>query len=334
MTSLDRLVISPRLLQSLIRFAVLACALALAGSANVASAQSAPPGIKTDRSVYAEPPAPPLPRRGGVMIDQTFGTEIMRVTDETDTTGAGTAYSYWPTFNVNSTRMLVFFGDTFPRIYDFDPIAFRLGTYHRPTSPPSSNGGALITTFEDAIWSGNDPDKFYVHRGAAVFAYDVVSRTYSPVFDLTDRFPTGAYFFQMSVSRDDDTFAFTLKDATYTEIGYVAYRRSTNSLVVNERTRLINEVQIDKSGRYLLVQTGVSGVGAIEARVFDLATGGVEDLRDDGPDFAPAHGDSGTGMFVGADNWNARLTVRNLATPHQMLTGLDSNGQWDNDAHV
>ena len=291
-------------------------------------------GIKTDRNIYPEPPAPPLPRAGGIIVDPTFGTEIMRVTDEADTTGAGTAYSYWPTFNQNNTRLLAFYADSFPRVYEFDPKAFRLGASHVPPSPPASQGGWLISTFEDATWSSHDPNKFFVHRGTAVFSYDVNTRSYSPVFDLTNRFPAGSYFFQMSVSRDDDTFAFTVKDASYREAGYAAYRRSTGTLVVNVKTVNINEAQIDKTGRYLLVQTGVSGVGAIEARVFDLSTGGVEDLRDDGPDYAPAHGDSGTGTFVGGDNWNARLTVRNLATPHQMITGLDSNGQWDNDCHT
>jgi len=44
----------------------------------------AAPSIKTDRGVYTEPPLPKLPKAGGTFVDPTFGTAIMRVTDEAD----------------------------------------------------------------------------------------------------------------------------------------------------------------------------------------------------------------------------------------------------------
>ncbi|MCA1605628.1 MAG: hypothetical protein LC775_09195, partial [Acidobacteria bacterium] len=72
-----------------------------------AQAQSATPGVKTDFGIYPEPAAPALPQAGGTLVDPTFGTQIMRVTDEADGAYLGNAYSYWPSFNKTSTRLLV-----------------------------------------------------------------------------------------------------------------------------------------------------------------------------------------------------------------------------------
>jgi hypothetical protein len=323
-----------RLPKSTLRRAVRPALFALALSLQLSSAASAQ-GIKTDlNAIYPEPAPPALPRAGGVFTDPTFGTQIMRVTDEIDIAGAGTAYSYWPTFNRDSTRLIAHYSDGQPRIYEFDPEGFKLGPKHVVERPPASDAGMVYTTFEDAIWSGVDPNKLFVHRGTALFAYDARRRSYAKLFDLTARYPAGSYFFQMSRSLDDDTFAFTLRDAQYEVAGYVVYRRSTRRVLHEARVKKLDEVQVDKSGRYLLVKTGEQGKGVVEVKVVDLQTGGVEELKDDAPDFAPAHSDNGTAMVVGGDNWNARLTVRSLATPHRLATALDGRNQWDNDGHV
>jgi hypothetical protein len=291
-------------------------------------------GVKTDLRVYLEPPVPPLPPAGGTLVDPVFGTTIMRVTDEADTTSAGTAYSYWPSFNKNSTQLMAHYADGSLLIYQFDPNAFRLGSKHIVDAPPASEGGFGVTTFEDAIWSGNYPDKFFVHRGAALFAYDVARHRYAKVFDLTSDLPAGYYFFQMSRSIDDDLFAFTLRDAKYQVAGYLAYQLSTRRILHQARVKKLDEVQLDKMGRYLVVKTGEQGRGAIEVEVIDLRTGRTEALRDDAPDYAPGHSDNGTGIVIGGENWTPRWLGRQLATPHQSYTVLDSRGVWDNDGHV
>src|SRR5262245_55512282 len=81
--------------------------------------------VITDRRVYAEPPAPALPRAGGTFVDPTFGTTIMRVTDDTDGKSCHNYYSYWPTFNLDSTRFFVAC-DNMPRLYRFDPNSFQI----------------------------------------------------------------------------------------------------------------------------------------------------------------------------------------------------------------
>src|SRR5438270_10826442 len=72
--------------------------------------------IKRDYGTYPVPPPPPLPAAGGTIIDPTFETTIMRLTDANDGPDCVNAYSYWPTFNVNNTLLLVY-GGSDPPLY-------------------------------------------------------------------------------------------------------------------------------------------------------------------------------------------------------------------------
>jgi len=78
---------------------IIAGILILVGSASSVSRAQSTATIRTDLGVYPEPAAPPLPPARGKFVDPTFGTEIMRVTDERDGQYNGTEYSYWSTLN-------------------------------------------------------------------------------------------------------------------------------------------------------------------------------------------------------------------------------------------
>src|SRR5262245_41634262 len=139
----------------------------------------------------------------------------------------------------------------------------------------------------------------------------------------------------MSRSLDDDVFAFSRRDnATYAYTGYFAWRRSTDTFLIDESTTMLDEVQVDKNGQYLVIKTGVSGQGAIEVRVADLRSAMFTDLTDNGPDFAPGHSDNGHGVVIGADNWTNRVTFRQLATPHTLTSTLDFANDWTQDYHL
>src|SRR5947199_4888305 len=92
-----------------------------------------------DRRVIPESSPPALPPAGGTFKDAAFGTEIMRVTDERDGKLNGTFYPHWPTFNADSTRLLVKRYETGDAIYSFDPVAFKLGG-SRPLPRLPDNG--------------------------------------------------------------------------------------------------------------------------------------------------------------------------------------------------
>jgi cysteine-rich repeat protein len=282
----------------------------------------------THLGVLPEPALPPLPAAGGTLVDPTFGTTILRVTDATtyDGKSCGTAYSYWPTFNRTSTRLWALCG-TNGVLFDFAPATLALSN-RRPlfASPPP--GGYAVA--EDTIWSGIDPDVLFTHDATRLWAYDVTTGVFTLVKDLTALQP-GLLLHQMSRSVDDDVFAFTTKKATNGAVtGYVVYRRSTDSYPVHVATTQLDEVQIDKSGRYLLVKTGLSANPGtvIRNRVIDVVTGAVEELTDGTPDFAVGHSDSGVGTVVGYDRWNNQLTGRQLATPHTLFTVQPFGDNW------
>src|ERR1700750_3423044 len=106
------------------RFAVLR-SLGLAAVFQVVVSVTTYAGIKHDYGTYPVPPAPPLPAAGGTIIDPTFETTIMRLTDANDGPDCVNAYSYWPTFNINNTRLLVHSGIA-PLLYRFDPVNFAI----------------------------------------------------------------------------------------------------------------------------------------------------------------------------------------------------------------
>ena len=58
----------------------------------------------SDLGTHREPALPALPAAGGTLLDSVFGTTLMRLTDASDGSDCRVEYSYWPTFNADSTR--------------------------------------------------------------------------------------------------------------------------------------------------------------------------------------------------------------------------------------
>ncbi len=282
-------------------------------------------GWVTERTAFEHPAAPALPDAGGTFTDPTFGTTLMRLTDAADGDDNQVAYSYWPTFNLDGTRAAVNTGALGFTLIDFDPAAFTAGS--RRALPASPTGPVQ---FEDATWSGVDPDVLYAHTlGGRLYAYDAGDDSYTLVKDLNEALP-GEYQWQMSKSIDDQVFAFTRRDSSdYSVVGWVVYQRATDTVIADPGPGGgLDEVHVDKTGRYLLVATGASGAGVVEGQVHDLQAETVEDLVDDGPDYNPGHYDLGHGNLIGNDNWTNRLTMRDLATPHEFVTALDFGSDW------
>lgn len=119
-----------------------------------AKEEKTPTRVRTDRKVYPEPKLPTLPKAGGTFVDPTFGTRLLRVTDEADGKSCHNAYAYWPTFNKDATRFHINCGGT-ATLYHFDPDAFKI-TGKGPLFAVQAPGGGM-PNWEDATWSGTDP---------------------------------------------------------------------------------------------------------------------------------------------------------------------------------
>lgn len=307
--------------------------LATSGDFTFATSAAPPPppptaGVVTDHNVRPEPQAPALPKAGGTFIDPTFGTTIMRVTDENDGISNHNYYSYWPTFNLDSTRFFIAC-DGNPRLYRFDPSNFQIVS-KGPLFDQQLPGGGFMST-EDGEWSGTNPNVLYGYHDLKLWAFDVSARTYTLVKDFAGELPSG-YLGQMSRSLDDNVFAFTKKDTEYRPTGYIVWRRDQNKVLRNVSLGNLDEVELDKTGRYLVVKAEF-GAG-IDLQVVDFNTGNVQGLKDSTPDYSPGHSDNGRQIVVGHDNWNNQYTVRNLASPTQFQKVISFGNDWSQANHL
>jgi hypothetical protein len=298
-----------------VRPALLLAALCLAGSVAQAYWPSDPP---------------PLPIRGGAFTDPSYGATVMRVTDASDGDSLGTAYSYWPTFSRDSTH-LVFFDLAHGGSYlqDFDPARFRLVGTKRSLFASNPPGGSA-PSWEDPIWSGQDNDVIICHEGARIWSYNVKTQAWARVADLQGRLLPGTVAVrQMSRSLNDDVFGFSMQDASYGLVGYGVYQRSTNRVLLKVANADFDEVQVDKTGRYLVAKLNDGSV-----IVYDLPRRGSIALTDGAPDFAPGHSDDGQGTCIGHDNYNNQLIYRSLGTPHTFRVLHNWGGNWAHGEHL
>lgn len=293
----------------------------------VTSAQS----IKTDYGVYPEPAPPPLPAAGGTFVDSVFGTTLLRVTDTNDGSDNHQSYSYWPSFNKNSTLLYISSVGGSPTLYDFDTLNFSISNKRALFAGNPPGDGA--PNAEDAIWSGQHANIMLCHTAQKLYSYNTSNSSYTLIHDFGTAYPN-IFLQQMSRSVNDTTFAFTYKEnINYTNIGYIVLRASNNQADTGNMATL-DEVQVDKTGNYLVIKTGQSGAGVIEVEILDLLNGNKQYLTDNGPDYAPGHSDNGTGFVIGADNWNNAYTFRTLTNPHTFYNVIDYNNDWSQGTHV
>jgi hypothetical protein len=277
--------------------------------------------------------------------DPTFGTEVMRVTDESDGKDAYVAYSYWSLFNSNSTRFfirIVAAPDWSKHgiwLYDFDPAAFSI----RKNKMLFTSGPGLIS--QGLAWHPTDPDIVYgVERGESrIWEYNVVTGEYLLVKDLESAWPETTYLDQMGMSGDGDVFSFSIWDkATRERIAIGAYRRSTDTTyrlgpsdIGDPGITKFDEGQVDKSGRWIYIQNDY--YDATRAFIIlDLWNNTWTRAEHDNIDRAGGHYDQGYGKVVGTDVWGKNglaFNMRDLSEPKDWVTVFET-GHWDSAAHM
>jgi hypothetical protein len=307
------------------------------------------PRIRTDRKVYMKPPLPRLPRAGGKFVDAVFGTQIMRATDESDgpAPGFGNYYSHWPTFNCNNTQLLIRKGASGDAILkEFDPVNFRIGSSKvLPNSLPGGGG----PNWESSSWSNSNPKVIYTfsgyyYGGMKFYSYNVASGAFTLIKDFGSLSGGNDYLRQMYMSSNDDVFCWLHMRAGSNNgqpIFYLVYQRSTNRVLYHNPCTIyvggVNEVHVDKSGKWLHIvipQTQANGTGT---RILNLQTGVYQPLVKS-VDHTPGHGDLGTGTILGFDNYTNGISRRRLASPHvfhNILLFRNEAGvsDWSNDFH-
>ena len=305
--------------------------------------------IRTDRAVYLEPPVPALPRAGGKFNDPVFGTEIMRATDETDgaAPGLGTYYSHWPTFNCNNTKLLIRRGGTGDAIIkDFDPVTFQVGNSRTLPNSLVKGGGP---NWESSIWSNSDPNIIYTfsgyyYGGMRFYSFNTSTSVFKLIKDFGFLSGGSDYLRQMYMSADDDVFCWLHFRAGVNDgepIFYLVYKRSIDRVLFHNSCKVykggVNEVHVDKSGKWLHVVIPTPQADGTGTRILNLQTGEYQPLTKS-IDHTPGHGDLGTGIIVGFDNYENGISLRQLESTHvfkDILLFRNEGGvsDWTNDFH-
>src|SRR5437016_5155900 len=304
--------------------------------------------MRSSHAVFPKPPLPPLPRAGRKFTDPTFGTLVMRATDERDDrTGLSTYYSHWPTFNCDNTYILIkkgLSGDAL--IKPFNAEAFTIAPGYQPGRINIPGKGNVSMNFEGAIWHPTNPQLIYCTTGyrdggMRLYVYNVVTRTYSLIKDLSNLGGRDDYLWEMSMSSDGDVFAWSQMriDRQDNPIYYIVWRKSTDKVLNHTPTNgIINKVRLDKSGQFLdLVYPNVQPDKTSRA-FLTIATSHIETIKWNSFDSPPGHGDLGTGFIAGWDNWECGINRRWLSTVHSPQTVFrftDARGvlDWTNGLH-
>lgn len=260
------------------------------------------------------PPQVHYPPAGGSYVDPVFGTTILRITDERDGTECVHAYSYWPAFNVDDTRLLLACDDE-ALLYRFDTTtdhATKDGTL-RGTDGPS-------VEFDGATWSHSDPNVIYALGSTKLWRIDVSKRGsagYTLVKDFAGLFTYPFYLAQLQVSADDNVFTFHARNpSTDAHLDAVVFDRQASKTRVFDRQGFsIDETGVDKLGDTVLIY-GTDGT----FKLWDFRGGRVSSFGMDENDMPGGHMDLGRLRMVNSDGWDTGLVVRSYTNPRG--TGL------------
>ena len=272
-------------------------------------------GLKTDFGVYPEPALQPLPQAGAKITDPVFGTRILRVTDTADfPTGAGTLYSYYPAFNKDNTYLVVreiLSPFSRARFFKFDAANFTIGS------------GFVLSSFPAGlqeyglIWSGITPNLTFGVAGHKIWQINIGTQQATLVKDLSSM-GAGGYLTQMHKSLNDDMFSASIINSSGAEVGYIVYKRSSDTVLVRALVSNLDEVQVDKSGRYLVV---VYNNGSDD--IFDLNATPPRLIANLSGSLGFNHRDCGVSTVFSSSSGLA-LSYRQLSTPtviQQMIPG-------------
>ena len=260
-----------------------------------------------------------LPARGAFVFPAPYLTQAVRITNATDCGGNDcvnyVGYSYWRNTNnhAGGATMYIFVtldrarGGGGPTLFSLDKATQTLAK----VGPLFGASSALSwATGEGWYFSGTRPTALYLNEGPALERYDVVSKAFETVFDVSTQpgiFGTNRMIWQLHSSSDDKVHSSTLRDATtYADLGCFAYQEDIKRFSyypIRSTSSSYDECQIDKSGRWLLIKENVDGLNGEDNRIIDLSSGTETTLLDQNG--AAGHSDSGHGYMVAADNYDS-----------------------------
>ena len=242
-----------------------------------------------------------------------YRTEALRITTAADCGGRDcvryVSYSYWRNMNnhVGSNDVLIFLtlvkssGGDGPTLFRYDKTADRVtkvGALFNPSSRFSQESG------EGWYFSGTMPTKLYLYDGPKLLRYDVITKAFEEVFDVTAKFGGNRKIWQAHSSDDDRVHSATLQATENGEyLGCLVFFEHTGQYRFYPKIGTFDECTLDKSGRWTVSLEDLGVKHDIANRIFDNSTG--QETRLKGPYSTLGHMDTGYGYVLGADNFHS-----------------------------
>ncbi|HEY0961602.1 MAG TPA: fibronectin type III domain-containing protein [Pseudomonadales bacterium] len=252
-----------------------------------------------------------LPSKGKFTFPAPYNTQGVRLTNAADCGGAdcvsAIGYSYWRNINnhVGKDTMLIMIGLNKTKggagltLLQYNKVTEQLTNLGPVFDSNTAYSGA---SGEGYYFSATLPTKIYLHSGSKILRYDVMTKQYETIVDVSAKLGANRIVFQIHSSNDDRVHSATIKDSTtYASLGCMAYETDTGKLQYFPKKGDYDECQIDRSGKWLVIKENVDGAEGEDNRIIDLATGSERLLRDS--DGAGGHSDLGFGYMVANDNW-------------------------------
>ncbi len=252
-----------------------------------------------------------MPQRGLFTFPAPYNTEGVRITNASDCQGNDCVqyigYSYWRNSNnhVGCDSMLIFVGldksngGTGPTLFSYNKVTDQvrnLGPLFEPSSGFNWYGG------DGWYFSATVPTKLYVKGWSALMRYDVITHELDTIIDVKTFMGTDNYIWQCHSSNNDRMHSFTLREGgTWAVLGSGVYDELLDTTYYYPVIGDLDECQVDKSGKWLLIKENIDSQYGEDNRIINLETGEERILLDQNG--AAGHSDNGFGFMVAADNW-------------------------------
>jgi len=267
-----------------------------------------------------------MPKAGGRYTDPVFGTRVIRVTDA----GVGSicthAYSYWPAFNHEDTRLLLAC-DNLPLLYKFDPATDTV-TYDGKLW--GADGPHI--QFEGATWSYSSPDILWAldQYGTRLWKVNVALRGaagYTLIHDFKNEIPSTNYVFGLTTDINANVFSFFTRDRNSgkPQQAYVWVRNTNKLYKFPVYPHVFNESKVDKMGIHVMVNYSDNTMALWTPTTGATTWFTYGNLNDD----VGGHFDIGQDFIVNSDQTYAGLagrTFNDLRPPGRVVKYLRPNG--------
>jgi hypothetical protein len=231
-------------------------------------APPAPPPPAPDASLTTDTspkPVVPLsrPTPGQVIVEPTFGTKIVRVTDDTS------SWTHLHTDNALSlnNRWLMFYNlnGMGGRLASFDPVTLRvLGVWKELGTAPNST--RVFRPFPK-VWSTTDGDKAWTVSGLEIGYWNFANGTFTVAANLKGQLPPDvAYLVFRSMSADERRFVLQTQDSAFVYTGMAVYDMVQQKVVYFQRAPGIKP-NGDQSGKW--------AVSVVPEQIIEVDTGNI-----------------------------------------------------------